>query len=195
MHRSRRQAARASRGQGGGFTVSPGGKLAVIAGTTVLEAKAPWTAWTTVPAPAGSFVHLLAYRGELLDMFSTDAILTWNGKRVWSGIPLRGGVLWGYVAGDDLSVVATSDGRIHVVGGEVAADLVLPSSPDEMVRIAAQQGRRAVRDDLRAGTLRVEPRRCRAAADHQRPPRLLRRRSPHRHQRQPASRLALARPR
>lgn len=127
-------------GRAAAFTVSPGGKLAVISGTTVLEAKAPWTTWTTVPAPAQSFVHTLAYRGELLDMFSTDAILTWNGTRVWSGIPLRGGVLWGFVAGDDLSVVATSDGRIHVVGGQVAADLVLPSSPDEMVRIAARKG-------------------------------------------------------
>jgi len=127
-------------GRAAAFTVSAGGKLAVIAGTSVVETKAPWSAWTTVPVPAQSFVHLLAYRGELLDMFSTDAILTWNGTRVWSGIPLRGGVLWGYVAGDDLSVVATSDGRIHVVGGAVAADLVLPSSPDEMVRIAARKG-------------------------------------------------------
>ncbi len=127
-------------GRATSFVVSPGGKLAVIAGSAVLEAKAPWTSWTTVPVPAQTFVHLLGYRGELLDMFASDAVHTWNGARVWSGIPLRGGVLWGHAAGDNLSVVSTSDGRIHVVGNAVAADLVLPSAPDEMIRIAARAG-------------------------------------------------------
>ncbi|MBV8757365.1 MAG: serine/threonine protein kinase [Deltaproteobacteria bacterium] len=127
-------------GRAASFVVSTAGKLAVISNNTVLETKAPWTTWTTVPVPPQSFVHLLAYRGELLDMFATEAILTWNGARVWSGIPLRGGVLWGFAAADGLSVATTSDGRVHVVGNAVAADLVLPSSPDEMIRVAARKG-------------------------------------------------------
>jgi len=124
------------------LVTSPAGKLAMIADGVVLEVK-PHDAtpvFTPVAVPAGTFVHMINYRGELLDLFAGDAILSWNGKRVWTGIPLRSGVLWAFPAGDDLSVALTNDGRIHVVGGNVAADLVLPGSPDEMVRIAARRG-------------------------------------------------------
>ena len=119
--------------------------------------------------------------------------LSWNGKRASAGIPLRSGVLWAFPAGDDLSVALTSDGRIHVVGGNVAADLAAAGLARRDGADRGAPGRFAVRHDLPGRAVRVEHRRRRTEAARPRPPRLLRRRSPGRHQREPGPRLALGR--
>ena len=123
---------------------STGGKLALISNGQVVEVSphdaAP--AFVTVPlskeqAPT---VHFLAYRGDVLELFAIDGLLSWNGHTVWMGERLRDGVLFGVPAADDLMIVATSDGKLHVVGDGVTADLAAPSAPETIVRIAAHPG-------------------------------------------------------
>jgi hypothetical protein len=125
-------------------TSSPDGKLAVISDSNVVETrpldKAP--AWVTVPLSRQQAlgVHYLVYTAGTLDMFAMDALLSWNGKVVWTADHLRDGVLFGRPAGDGLMVVSTSDGKLHVVGDGVTADLAAPSLPENLVRIAARPG-------------------------------------------------------
>jgi len=131
-------------GRVAGPTASPDGKLAVILDGQVVETRPldPAPAWVTVPLTKQQAlgVHYLAYSGGILEMFAIDSLVSWNGKNVWTAEHLRDGVLFGRPAGDGLMVVSTSDGKLHVVGDGVTADIAPPSTPDTMIRIAARPG-------------------------------------------------------
>jgi hypothetical protein len=122
------------------LTASPTGKLAAISDGEVFEAVPASNASTIVPLEGKHFPTSLAYRGDVLDIFDPDAVLAWNGRAVWPEAHLREPALWGWAAGDHLLVAPTQDGRIHVLGDGLDAELHAPATGDQMMRVAARPG-------------------------------------------------------
>ena len=100
-----------------------------------------------------------------------------------------------WAAGDRLLVAPTQDGRIHVLGDGLDAELTRRPPAIEMMRVAARPGVSRVRDDLPRRAVRVEPRRRRAEAARVGHAGVLRRRQPAGRRREPRQRLAVDRSR
>jgi hypothetical protein len=123
---------------------SAGGKLAFTTADGVFEVRPtdPRPVFTRIPIDAAEqrFVLQLVYRRELLYLVSHRLLITWNGKTVARDPRIGEGVMAAQLVGDELLVATSSDGRIHVVGGEIAHRLELTSKPNGMVRVAAAAG-------------------------------------------------------
>lgn len=122
------------------LTTSPAGKLAAISDGEVIEAVPASHASTVVPLAGKHFPTSLAYRGDVLDIFDPDVVLAWNGRTVWTEAHMREPALWGWAAGDRMLVAPTQDGRIHVLGDGLDAELHAPATGDQMMRVAARPG-------------------------------------------------------
>jgi hypothetical protein len=122
------------------LTVSATGKLAAISDGAVFEAAPASNASTVVPLEGKHLPLYLAYRGDVLDIFEPEQILAWNGRAVWPEAHVRDGALWGSPAGDRLLVAPSQDGRVHVIGDGIDAELHAPTTGDQITRVAARPG-------------------------------------------------------
>lgn len=124
------------------LATSASGKLAATLDTEVIEVRPADPTPTVSVVPLGHDLlegHYLIYVDDLLQIFGIDRVHTWNGKRVWDSAVMES-LLFGRPAGEGALVAVTSDARLHVVNGDVHVTLLPPSTPDAMVRIAAQPG-------------------------------------------------------
>jgi hypothetical protein len=123
---------------------SPGGTLALRTADGVFTVRPtdPHPVFTRVPidmAEVSSVIHVV-YRDERLYLVSHRLLTSWNGTSVIRDPRIGDGVMNAQLLGPDLLVVTGTDGRIHVIGGEITHPLDLTSKPNGMARVASAVG-------------------------------------------------------
>jgi serine/threonine protein kinase len=123
---------------------STGGSLAIRTVDGVFEVRPtdahPVFARVPIDATEVSSVIQLVYRGERLYLVSHRLLTSWNGKTVARDPRIGEGVMNAQQVGPDLLVVTATDGRVHVIGGDITHPLELTSKPNGTVRVAAAPG-------------------------------------------------------